>query len=326
MIFNPTIEELKRFSAYYRADTLFAAYARLLQSKWRESKGYPVGKLGNYIDSEYAKREKVNFLTDNVKDCVDESIIQARINGGMIAEPRIWNNLLSSQPLCFNLFGEMYYDHGLATEFFNALFPEKVKTVEKLSFEYSPNRGNLNYTGDHSAFDVFIEYKNHKSESGFIGIEVKYAESLKEESSSKAEQHFDLHKEQYLRLTHESMVFKTGSIENLKMPPLSQIWRDHLLSIAIQHDYSEGFFIFLFPAKNSECQNGVNLYLDQLASASEETTGFYPRNLENFIKTLRMLRNETWIIELSNRYLGEESCTSSISIKTNVLSIIKSQK
>lgn len=304
MILNPTIEELKRFSAYYSADTLFAAYARLLQSKWRESKGYPVGKLGNYIDSEYAKREKVNFLTDNVKDCVDESIIQARINGGMIAEPRIWNNLLSSQPLCFNLFGEMYYDHGLATDFFNAFFPEKVKTVEKLSFEYSPNRGNLNYTGDHSAFDVFIEYKNHKSESGFIGIEVKYAESLKEESSRKAEHHFDLHKEQYLRLTHESKVFKFDSIGNLKIPPISQIWRDHLLSIATQQDFSEGFFVFLFPSLNTECKVGVSRYISQLVSSSEEMTGFYPRHLESFIGTLKGLRSDPWVIELANRYLG----------------------
>jgi len=87
----------------------------------------------------------------------------------LIKQPRIWNNLLSSQPLCFNLFGELHFDLELATKFFGQLFPGKIETVTSIKFEYSPGRGNKQYIGDHSAFDVFIEYHN-KGKNGFIEL------------------------------------------------------------------------------------------------------------------------------------------------------------
>ncbi len=301
---RPLVEDLRYYNVNFPQDTTFSAYARLLQSKWRFRKGYPFGKLGNYIENEYAKREKVNYLTNNIKNCVDESIIQARINGGMIAEPRIWNNLLSSQPLCFNMFGEMHYDLEFATEFFQTLFSTKVKRVTSVKFEFSPSRGNKEYTGDHSAFDVFIEYFNHQDEECFIGIEVKYAETLKEESKKKAFENFKNHKQEYERLTLDSSVFKVGAIEHLKQVPIAQIWRDHLLSIASKKDFKGGFFVFLFPSLNEACRKGVDLYRSHLISPDEEETGFYPRYLETFIETLNQICDSSWAKELKERYLG----------------------
>jgi hypothetical protein len=306
---KPTIEELKKYKAYYKSDTIFASNARLLQSKWRDGNGYQSRTYGNYLELEFAKRTKANFLTDNIKRCVSEAIIDARNNGGMIGEPRIWNNLLSSQPLCFNLFGEMSCDPDLATGFFNSIFPKRVKRVEKIKFEHSEHRGDSNYTGDHSAFDVFVEYFNHQSEKCFIGIEVKYAESLREETRKKAEDNFKRHQYQYERLTTQSKAFKDGSIDYLKQVPIAQIWRDHLLSIATKKDYSDGFFIFLFPSQNEKCQKGVDLYKSHLISTDEEITGFYTRHLETFIQALEEVCDATWVSELRVRYLGELSNT-----------------
>jgi hypothetical protein len=65
----------------------------------------------------------------------------------MISEPRIWNNLLSSQPLCFNMFGEKTDDPDLATRFLEKVLPG---TVTRVDFEYSTRRGQP----DRSAFDV----------------------------------------------------------------------------------------------------------------------------------------------------------------------------
>lgn len=301
---KPTKEELNRYKAYYQTDSPFAAHARLLQSNWRERKGYPSGDYGNYLELEFARRTKANYLTENIKRFVSEAIIEARNNGGMIGEPRIWNNLLSSQPLCFNLFGEMSFDTELATNFFKSLFPKKVKRVEKIRFEYSKHRGDSAYTGDHSAFDVFIEYFNHQDDKCFIGIEVKYAESLKEESKKKANENFTNHKKEYERLTKESNIFNAGSIEHIKQVPIAQIWRDHLLSIATKKDYKEGFFVFLYPSKNEACQTGVDLYKSHFISSDEELTGFYPRYLETFIETLQQICDSSWVKELKERYLG----------------------
>jgi len=171
---RPTKDERIKFNL---KDTDFSAYARLLQSKWRHKQGFPKGKLGNFLDIEYAKATKANFLTDNIRQLVTQEIANAKKTGGLISEPRIWDNLLSSQPLCFNLFGELHFDLNLATKYFQKLFPNRLDMVTAVKFEYSPGRGDKKYLGDHSAFDVFVEYaKGNKK--GFIGIEVKYAESL----------------------------------------------------------------------------------------------------------------------------------------------------
>ena len=190
---RPPKETLERFHSYHKTDTDFAASARLLQSMWRERKKLPPMTIGSSIPTELAKQNRANFLTDNIGRLVAEEISNARGKGGLISEPRIWDNLLSSQPLCFNLFGELHYDPELATLFFYTLFPEKVETVTKVRFEHSPGRGNKKYTGDNSAFDVFVDYVCG-DKTGFIGIEVKYAESLKEESHKKAKDTFEKHK------------------------------------------------------------------------------------------------------------------------------------
>jgi len=171
--------ECEKYCAYHPQDSKFARYGRLLQSKWREKKGYPVAKskdgtayYGNYIDACFAKKEKVNFLTENIRNLVIEELNAAKETKALIREDRMWENLLSSQPLCFNLFGELRFNLELATTFFKNLFPERIDEVTDVLFEYSPGRRDPKYTGDRSAFDVFVKYiKGNKN--GFIGIEVK---------------------------------------------------------------------------------------------------------------------------------------------------------
>lgn len=153
---RPSVEELKKYKVLYEKDTDFASNARLLQSKWRTSKGYPINEVkksnyGNFLETEFAKREKANFLTSHIKDLIVNKISNIRAQGGLIGEPRIWNNLLSSQPLCFNLFGELSLDTTLATRYFRLLLPEEVSSVIKIDFEYSSKRNKP----DNSAFDVF---------------------------------------------------------------------------------------------------------------------------------------------------------------------------
>jgi hypothetical protein len=296
---KPTKEEMTLFNTCYSADTEFSAAARLLQSKWREKKDYKQGKLGNYLEEEFAKKSKANFLTENAKKIVTESISEVRECKGLISEPRIWNNLLSSQPLCFNLFSDLSRDLNMATKFFCELFPNRISEVTSIKFEYSPGRRDLKYLGDNSAFDVFVKY-NFNGYPGFIGIEVKYAESLNEETEEKAERNY---KERYSELTTQKH-FKTDSISALRKPPIAQIWRDHLLSIATMQDYDSGFFVFLFPSRNINCQKGVEKYVSFLASPKEEITGFYPRHLDDFITTLHKLYKAEWTEELLERYLG----------------------
>jgi hypothetical protein len=302
---RPDEKELRDYNVFYKPDTDFASHARLLQSKWRVSKGLKMNNkaksnYGNFVDSDIAKADKVNFITDNIKLLVTEKIKEIRANGGLVSEPRIWNNLLSSQPLCFNLFGELHYDLDLATKFFQKLFPDKVSKVTKVDFEFSSRRHNP----DNSAFDVYVEYM-HNDKKYFFGIEVKYQENLYEETKETAAKNFSKHKDRYIQLTNSSNFFKPNTIEQLQLTPIAQMWRDHLLSFNMTDENISGSFIFLYPFDNVECNEGVLSYQKLLISDNEEQTKFYPRDLAKFIRTLYEIHKTKWTQQLVERYLGE---------------------
>lgn len=300
-----------------KSDTEFTRFARNLQIKWRLKNNFPIGgyknfngkfkELGNYIEKDFAIKTGANFITKSIFEVVKETL-NNKETGAKIEEKRLFTNMLSSQPLAFNLFGEIALNKNLATEFFSSMFPQRIESVEKIMFEHSDGRGDSEYTGDHSAFDVFVEYIPKNKKKGFIGIEVKYAESLKNLPSS--------HKERYEELTRNSELFKEDSISFLKESPIQQIWRDHLLSISHLHHYNkkydEGFFVYLFPSKNKECENAVSKYIRQFKSFEDVTkkhdefiTGFYPRYLEDFMLKLREICSEDWSSNLLLRYFGE---------------------
>lgn len=308
LIMRPTPEERVAFHVDYPPDTEFSAYARLLQSRWRESKDYPMRKLGSFLDASFARSSGANFLTERIRALAANEMATAKASKALFDEGRMWENMLSSQPLCFNLFGELSFDMEAATACFKKLFPDRVGRVTAVKFEYSPGRGDVTYTGDKSAFDVFVEYERD-GKSGFIGIEVKYAESLREEQARRSAEIFEKHKERYEHLTQAYGVFTPDVIDTLRRPPLSQIWRDHLLSIALlrhaDRKYDEGCFVFLFPSLNKQCQDGVNEYAKYLASGEEKINGFCPRHLEQFIHTVADHFKTDWSNELRSRYLGE---------------------
>jgi len=302
---RPDKKQLDKFHAYYKPDSEFAALARLRQSIWRDSKGFPrpKDKLGNYLDLDYAKTTKCNFLTDKIKTLVQYHVYLSHQNNKLISEPRIWENMLSSQPLAFNLFGELHFDLKLATRFFKKRHPDTVAEVTNVLFEHSPGRGNIDYTGDHSAFDVFIEFTTKDKQLGFIGIEVKYAENMSDSKGS-CDSIFKDHGARYIKLSQQSNIFKTGAIDYLKNQPLQQVWRDHLLAISTLKDYDTGFFVFLYPKDNKDCERVVTDYEKYLLSDTSNCR-FVPETIETYLKVLSNCSKADWIKDFSKRYLDQ---------------------
>jgi hypothetical protein len=295
---KPNKELRKQFETDYSDNSEFSSNARLLQSIWRVEKGYDFEKYGNFLKEDFSKKIGANFLTENIFDIVKTEVKNKHIDRKMIKEPRIWNNLLSSQPLAFNLFGELKLNLKLATKVFKTLYPfrniEKIKTIE---FEYSPGRKNPKYTGDGSAFDVFVTYENENSQKGFFGIEVKYAENLKDNPST--------HKETYEIISEKSGVFDLSQIQKLKEKPIQQIWRDHLLTLSLfitNNDYSIGDFIYLYPTKNTECKDGISQY-KQIFKDNVENY-FIPLTIEKLTETIKNYCDDKWINEFEDRYLN----------------------
>ena len=120
---------------------------------------------------------KKSFLTPGALRAYELTLKERTKGGsGMINEDRAMNNLLSSQPLCFNFFGELKLDLAFATAAMKSFIPQ-LRDVTDIRFEYAPP-GSL--TGDNSAFDVACFYTRADGKRGMLGLECKYTDSFSE--------------------------------------------------------------------------------------------------------------------------------------------------
>lgn len=242
----------------------------------------------------FAEQSLANYLTDGIRDVVRAEVVDSTASAGkLFARPRIFNDLLSSQPMCFNLFGELQRDLDLATRALQALQPD-LERVSAIRFEYSPGRGDPVYTGDRSAFDVFVEYESNDGRSSFLGIELKYHESLGDRPSS--------HKPRYDELAGLMGCFDSAASARLRARPLQQIWRDHLLagSLLAAGDFERGRFVFLYPSRNDRCAAAIADYTSTLSDA----TTFAAWTLESVVRAIASVTDAKWVRAFSERYLG----------------------
>ena len=303
----PVIPEaiLKAHKVNEPSDTRFRAAARLLQTLWRQDAGLPIGshrspdgkrrKLGSRINTTSAKAG-ANFLNADIANLARREVIY-REPGAVIDQERLWTNLLSSQPLAFNLFGALKLDQDKANRFFRALLPDYVERVEGIFFEHSPGRGDPAFTADHSAFDVFVPCVTTTGESGFVAIEVKYSEAMMEPVAQI--------KPRYDELSAMAEVFTDPTAQALREAPLQQLWREHLLSRAMVENglYGQGRFVVIHPAQNTNCGSAVRAYQRQLVSSDPSVSGFQSITLEECLTTLATIGDQETADALRTRYL-----------------------
>ena len=261
-----TLRDLaEKYSALETVDkSEFQRSARILQSMWRVEHGYEIGEvkskndsrfLGSRLPMPWAQETLANYLSDTIKDVVREEVINPeKSKDKLYGKPRIFNDLLSSQPLCFNLFAELKRDLPLATAVMRTLTNDLVDSVTDIDFEWSPGRADSRLTGDRSAFDVYVSFSFAENKKGFIGIEVKYHENLIGVASP--------HRDRYDQIADQMSCFKESKRGDLKAQPLQQIWRDHLLAgiHRMADGFDEGFFVFLYPEGNTHCSSAVADY------------------------------------------------------------------
>lgn len=300
-----------------KADNRYQAYYRYLQSVWRKSNNIPVkkneGQSDNEVYGNYTSDSYANFMTEDIRSLVDHELSPENKRDRLIEETRLRSNLLSSQPLCFNLFGELKLNPDKALQFFNTLYDNYFRSIDKIEFEYNPARRDSRLTGDCSAFDVFVEYTSTAGKRGFIGIEVKYSETLNEGDNTVDDilnkQFCDeprTRRDRYRELSKG--LFSETSFGKLEQLPAFQIWRDHLLAVsmckAFPVKYDEGVFLFLAPYSNKNCRDGVEGYTELLLKSEGIDSHFCHAWLEEYIKTLDIVFNKVWTKDMMMRYFG----------------------
>ena len=177
----------------YKGDSRFVAECRRLQSIYRYEIGEEIrpytdryGNVhyyGNYISNGENPKEGCwkNFLTEHAfnyaKDRVEHKKKYETIEGD-----RLFNNLLSSQPMAFNLFCPLRQmreeSPETATKVIKAALPGyPIHIVTEVELEFIPEN-HMELTGDKSAMDAIIRFEDEHGKKGFIAVETKYSENL----------------------------------------------------------------------------------------------------------------------------------------------------
>ena len=241
----------------------------------------------------WAEESLANFVTDKIRDVVRSEVLNPEgSKGKLYGRPRIFNDLLSSQPLCFNLFGELKHNLSLASKLVKEFTGGRFTEVHTVKFEYSPSRGDPSYTNDRSAFDVYLECQTARGEKSFIGIEVKYHENLEDQAAR--------HRPEYDKISAQMGCFGQDTYAFLKQKPLQQIWRDHLLSGAIRaaDEFEDALFVVLYPRENDACRKAVEDY----RSALIDDSSFGSWILEDVLVFLSENTSDEWPKIVYNRY------------------------
>lgn len=239
----------------------FQRRARVLQAIWRTERAYACGEhrskgttrpLGSRLVMPWAKDTLANFLTEGIREVVRLEVLDpVRSKGKLFGKPRLFNDLLSSQPLCFNLFSELRANLGLATKLIGHLTDGRFSDVVAIEFEHSPSRGDARYSHDRSAFDAFFACRTRTGGRGFVAVEVKYHENLANSAAP--------HRPRYDEVAASMGCFRPDAAAALRGAPLQQIWRDHLLCGAMRgaDGYDDAQFVMLYPRENEACRKAV---------------------------------------------------------------------
>lgn len=258
-------------------------------------------RVGSRLELQYAKTQKANFVTDAALDAV-LARLRNRERHETMRTDRLWADLLSSMPMCFNLFGDLHADGRIASRAVREWWPDLPSGAVRVRFEHSPARLDPSYLGNRSAFDVALEVDpGAPSGRGIVGIETKYHERAKAEAPPSHER-----MSRYTEVTERSDAFADGWRKALVGTDLQQIWLDHLLLLSmLQHPssaWSWGRFVLVYPAENPSFAGAATRY----AAVLKNPQTFEARTIESLLDARDALLPAT-VKAFRDRYLSSTS-------------------
>ncbi|RVU14172.1 PGN_0703 family putative restriction endonuclease [Methylobacterium oryzihabitans] len=281
----------RRHRVFIPADHRFKAAARFLQALWREDRGLAIGthvncrephrprRLGSRI-STAAGALGANFLHPDILPVVTRALAY-REPGAAYDVDRLKTNLLSSQPLAFNLFGLLARDLTQATRFVTELLPGTLTEVTDVLFEHSPGRGDARFTADRTAYDVVLRGRSPNGGRAFICIEIKYSESGHEPAPPPHPRH--------AQIAHTTpSLFVDPNDPTLTRSVCQQFYRQHCLAAATLRAglADTATFVFLAPAPNVTAHKAAATYARHLTDPQAGPIPFIPLTLEHTFAAL----------------------------------------
>lgn len=291
----------------HSGDPRFTARLRLHQSWWRaEVLGVPCGygptqssdaRYGNMLDAASGEAG-MNFLTPEIF-----AVAKARLaeGGGTVERYRLLHNLLSSQPMCFNLFGPLVNDPERATRLLVPLLGGEVVRVRRVAIEWAPSPA-ASFLGDRTAFDAMIEGERPDGSLVLIGVETKLTDSFSQKPYDG---------EAYRRwMRGPRSPWRADAWSEVAKPRHNQLWRNHLLAIAARDLPGSRYAqvrsaVVLHPGDEDGAQV-VASYQHLLEPGDDTFVGF---TLDHVVRAFARGANADearWVDDLRRRYLALE--------------------
>lgn len=234
------------------SDTAWRAQYRLLQSWYRENVLKAEAGLGSRRGEDADQSvgsmlsaaavsacPSLNFLSDEIAAYAFARAEQVQQRGGSIEIDRLRRNMLSSMPLCFNLFGHLRQHTADTAEVLRSVLNLDIARIRRIEVEEAPPPEE--HLGDRTAFDAFVEYETTAGESGFLGIETKYTEPFSAPD-------YSLRRTIYAERTADpANGFRAGAFEQLRKAATNQLWRNVLLALSLRSrgSYRFGYVVVL---------------------------------------------------------------------------------
>jgi len=258
----------------YTRDDPFTRRMRLHQSRWRaDVLRLPYGrgphvtsqsKYGNMLIAEAGDRG-LNFLTPEIGAYALRR--QSEFPRG-IKRHRLLCNMLSSQPMCFNLFGPFALDANVAVIMASALFRRSdLRSVSRVIIEHEP-RPRTDHLDDATSFDAFLEVEDSKGDLGFMAIETKLTEPF-----STARYPIVVGSAYARWLAHECAPWRPVSPAAFEAIEINQLFRDHALAVAARHragsPYRFGALAVVRHPEDSACSASMAKYGELVRSDAD---------------------------------------------------------
>lgn len=213
------IARYRRLQSWYREVQLGAR-----PGEWPgKATGDPLGSMLSPAD--VATQKDLNFLHPDAYAHALERIEVVRGEGGSLDPKRLTHNMLSSMPLCFNLFGALRKEPGFLG-LFQELFDPEATGIVDVQCEWAPQAPS-SFLNDRTAFDAVVFYQRADGPA-FCGIETKYTEPFSQKQYEPSDR--------YRLVTAACGWFQDPSSapDRLMGSKSNQLWRNVMLAASVE--------------------------------------------------------------------------------------------
>ena len=284
----PTDEELEAAHCLLNQDvvkgdpamTEFRRCVRLHHGRWREERDLPIGihsvrpstpprPIGSLLDLDHALDTGATFLTTKALAAARDraAITEAHQK---LNRRNFWADLMSSEALAVNLFGDLAADLERADRAVHTWWPDTPGRVSEVHFVHSPGRFDPGYSNSLRSFDAMFVLDLPDGTNGALAIDLTYRE-VAERRGVKPD-----HMPRFGEVHDRSGAFTSGALDAVNPSKISMIWLEHILLLSmLQHEsgrWTWGRYAIVHPEGNTDIAERADEYRKLLVDDTTFTT------------------------------------------------------